>query len=272
MDIEDEDPSDDIARAWGVDPDLLSEVEWELETLDGNDGEIYGYVVRFDDDADEDILEQLGVSPGEQTREVPLNAFDRAEPDYDDGNALSGSGATNRSYLLTEDGSIVTTEDGSPIILEDAVRQPSGTEVTQASLQKELLQRVQELERVVAAYRISLPPRGHNKPPELIDQDALSSNDLAVIDQSLSALKTEGSRSNPDPAVTTDAAITLQRIATSLTYWIGSKVDIAATETAKWSGRALPPAAAFHIPEIREWLISVADKALELVQLVGASF
>ncbi|EHH03367.1 hypothetical protein ATCR1_21335 [Agrobacterium tumefaciens CCNWGS0286] len=78
---EDDDGAAAIAAYWRVDVDLLNDANWELESLDGNDGEIYGYLVRFDDDTDEELLLALGLQPGEFTREVGLNAFDT--PDYD---------------------------------------------------------------------------------------------------------------------------------------------------------------------------------------------
>ncbi|TIX18971.1 MAG: hypothetical protein E5V41_03705 [Mesorhizobium sp.] len=77
----DDDGAEEIAADWQVDVDLLNAAAWELETIDGNDGETYGYLVRFDRDTDSDILLELGVTPGEFTREVSLNAFDK--PDYD---------------------------------------------------------------------------------------------------------------------------------------------------------------------------------------------
>lgn len=68
-----------IAAEWGVSVDLLEEADWDIETIDGNDGELYGYFVRFHEDTDPDVLAQLGVAPGELYREVSINAFD--EPD-----------------------------------------------------------------------------------------------------------------------------------------------------------------------------------------------
>lgn len=70
-----------IAVDWEIDPELLNEVTWELEEISGSDGETYGFVVRFDEESDAQVLAQLGLSDGELTREVSLNAFD--EPDTD---------------------------------------------------------------------------------------------------------------------------------------------------------------------------------------------
>ncbi|MBP2236230.1 hypothetical protein J2Z31_002744 [Sinorhizobium kostiense] len=73
-----------IAAQWGVDVSLLEETDWEVEIIDGNDGEIYGYLVRFDDETDPDILTELGLRPGEFTRQLSINAFDEADYDRDD--------------------------------------------------------------------------------------------------------------------------------------------------------------------------------------------
>lgn len=70
-----------IAVDWGIGPELLDELTWELEEISGNDGGTYGFLVRFDEGSDVHILEQIGLSNGEMTREVGLNAFDEPEID-----------------------------------------------------------------------------------------------------------------------------------------------------------------------------------------------
>ncbi|MBZ9694528.1 hypothetical protein [Mesorhizobium sp. CO1-1-9] len=79
--FDDGDGAAEIATDWGVEVDVLNDAFWELETIDGNDGETYGFLVRFDGDTDPDVLLALGVAPGSFTREVSLNAFDK--PDYE---------------------------------------------------------------------------------------------------------------------------------------------------------------------------------------------
>ena len=79
--ITDDDQAHFIATDWGISPDLLHETIWELEEIQGNEGEVYGFFVRFDDGTNADILAQLGLSNGEMTREVSLNAFDKPEID-----------------------------------------------------------------------------------------------------------------------------------------------------------------------------------------------
>lgn len=69
-----------IAAAWDVDIELLENSEWEIDTIDGNDGEVYGYLIRFDENTDPQILAQLGLEDGEFTRQLSINAFDEPEP------------------------------------------------------------------------------------------------------------------------------------------------------------------------------------------------
>lgn len=71
-----------IAAEWGIDADLLDDVDWELEPIDSNEGDTVGYFVRFPAETRRELLDQLGVAPGKFHREVSLNAFD--EPDYTD--------------------------------------------------------------------------------------------------------------------------------------------------------------------------------------------
>ncbi|OOO29128.1 hypothetical protein [Agrobacterium sp. YIC 4121] len=70
-----------IAAAWGVDIELLEDSDWEIDTIDGNDGEVYGYLIRFDEHTDPQTLAQLGLEDGEFTRQLSINAFDEPEPD-----------------------------------------------------------------------------------------------------------------------------------------------------------------------------------------------
>jgi len=70
-----------IAAEWGVSADLFDGVSYEIDHLESDDGHPYGMLVRFDDDTDEDTLIALGLQPGEYTRGLSLNAFDRPEPE-----------------------------------------------------------------------------------------------------------------------------------------------------------------------------------------------
>lgn len=70
-----------IAADWGIDPYLLDETDWKLEELTGHEGELLGYLVRFDPNSDVDLLARIGVKNGEFTREVSISLFDEPEPE-----------------------------------------------------------------------------------------------------------------------------------------------------------------------------------------------
>jgi hypothetical protein len=95
-----------IAAEWGVSVELLQDATWELETIDGNDGETYGYVVRFDDETDPQVLAQLGISPGEFTKQLSINAFDEPEPDWDYFSPVESTeraDTNSRSYYIDDE-------------------------------------------------------------------------------------------------------------------------------------------------------------------------
>jgi len=59
-----------IAKHWGVSVEDLDLASWGLEKIEGNDGEVYGYLVRFAADTDPELLENLRVDSNDLTREV----------------------------------------------------------------------------------------------------------------------------------------------------------------------------------------------------------
>ncbi len=79
MALEDDGQSKAIAAEWEIDPGLLDEADWDLESIDSNDGFTVGYFIRFSEDTDRGLLDQLGVSPGEFYRALSLNAFDQPD-------------------------------------------------------------------------------------------------------------------------------------------------------------------------------------------------
>ena len=84
MAVDDEKAAEAIAAEWEVDLDLLKEVHWEIDALHGNDDELHGYVIRFDEGSDPEILAQLGVTEGDFSRRLSINAFDEPDYTYDD--------------------------------------------------------------------------------------------------------------------------------------------------------------------------------------------
>lgn len=120
--FEEDGQSKAIAAEWGIDPGLLDEADWELESIDSNDGFTVGYFVRFSEDTNRELLDQLGVSTGEFHRELSMNAFDQPddEEEYESyrqrvGERGSGgiAGAAFAGTAFAGD-AFATADNGSP--------------------------------------------------------------------------------------------------------------------------------------------------------------
>lgn len=79
MALDDDNAVAAIAAEWEINPELLEEAEWEVESIDSNDGFTVGFFVRFSEDTDRELLDQLGIRPGEFHRELSINAFDQPD-------------------------------------------------------------------------------------------------------------------------------------------------------------------------------------------------
>ncbi|TBE02333.1 hypothetical protein [Rhizobium ruizarguesonis] len=90
-----------IATEWGVDPDLLDQADWEIESIDTNDGFAAGYFVRFDEETDRELLHQLGVRSGEFYRELSINAFDQLDFELIEPAERQNDG--RRAYFIDEE-------------------------------------------------------------------------------------------------------------------------------------------------------------------------
>ncbi|MEV6576521.1 hypothetical protein, partial [Streptomyces sp. NPDC051577] len=80
--FQEDDRASAIAAEWGVDADLLIDLEgqWQLhERISGDT--VVAYYVEFDRDVDRELLDALGVPPGEYSRELSLNFDDQPEPE-----------------------------------------------------------------------------------------------------------------------------------------------------------------------------------------------
>lgn len=119
LEFEDDAQSQAIAAEWEVDVDLLDAADWELESLDSNDGLTVGYIVRFNENTDRELLDQLGVLPGEFYRELSLNAFDQPD-DEDEYELYRARTDANRERGLGTGASFVgSTFAGDAFALED---------------------------------------------------------------------------------------------------------------------------------------------------------
>ena len=106
MEFDEDQQATAIAAEWGVDVALLEQASWTLETIDGADGELYGHMVRFDyDGTPPEILAQLGLRPGERTRQLSINAFDTPDvgpDDYPRSRRRETRGADKRAYHIDD--------------------------------------------------------------------------------------------------------------------------------------------------------------------------
>ncbi|WP_161492490.1 hypothetical protein [Ensifer sp. LC14] len=293
----DDEQAEAIATEWGVDPELLKEAEWKLETIDGNDGELYGYFVRFREDTDPDLLAQLGVSPGEYYRQVGINVFDEPEPEQDNpfpdnrleianaypeewgniladfargdpiesatGAAFSGS-AFDGDAFAAADASVLTADSGEVLTDDDGNRLVVGTDDTTRDFQRDLLLRLDRLEVALQTYRDHVPPRNHNGPPELVEADPIPPKDLELVVKVVVDLRTEAQQEQPDPVKLEVQASTFRRVAGAILSWIGRKAD-KAVDSAITSSVPIGVAWVIADPKsLHDALVSVADAASAL--------
>ncbi|MBY3213482.1 hypothetical protein HFO21_03525 [Rhizobium laguerreae] len=92
-----------IAADWGVDPNLVYEAQGVLESVENNDGVTVGFFVRFGEDTDRELLDQLGVGPGEFSRDVSLNAFDEPDDDFEIAEPKERPKGNRPAYYIDEE-------------------------------------------------------------------------------------------------------------------------------------------------------------------------
>lgn len=93
MDISEFEENDDItaiAKEWGVNANLLLDLEgqWERHPTTTSDGTTIAFYIEFDRDVEREFLDALGVAPGEWSRELSLNYNDRPEPEDPNGHYM----------------------------------------------------------------------------------------------------------------------------------------------------------------------------------------
>lgn len=262
-----------IANEWGVNPDLLADMHFELESNETNDGMTVSYFVRFDNDTDRDLLDQLGVEPGQFYREVSVNAFDEDEQEQeedDDGTFSLDEPFPDLPpgdvYLTDDEGAFLTDEKGRRLI---ATGQPlsgavGGAPVNQydvngqtyvgrsfaghsyasddkmpvfdrnAVYQRELESRIERLEATLKTYSDNLPPRNHNHPPELVEPDPIAPSDLNLVVKAVVELKVELGEERPDPVKLEEKASLFRRVAGAIAAWCLRKVDAAVDSAIQW--------------------------------------
>lgn len=297
VEFEEDQQAKAIAAEWEIDPDLLEEADWEIETIDGDDGEVYGYLVRFNDATDPETLMELGVIPGQFTRQLSVNAFDEADADPDDytdedydrdlrireGEDPDGLYSIEdpfpditdddeeensfpelppgQAYVADETGRIVTDERGRGLTVT----------VLAATLKREVLSRLDDLEAALKAYQDNLPPRNHNNPPELVEPDPISQRELRVVIEATIEIKTEAQQAQPNPVKLEAHASALRKVAGSILSWLGRKADTAVDSAIRWGVPAALGAWALTRPDVvYTKLIAVAESVMAWTHLLSA--
>ncbi|SED17862.1 hypothetical protein [Rhodobacter sp. 24-YEA-8] len=281
-----------IADEWEIDVDALDRTSWVLEEREGNDGEIYGYLVRFSPDTDNHILKELGLASGDLTREVSASAFETddfddreddddgifslekpfpdlfAPADDDDSRDIQKKGSET-SYLVTEDGAFITDEAGNRIILE-GTEADDGLDDPIAAARDELLSRLTGVEDALRQLQKSGAPNLHNNPPEPVDDNPLSREDLEGIRIAIAELRREAQADVPQASVIGEQGKILRNVAYSVTVWIARKLNMGVDTLIKWSIPAGAAAIAHRDPELVARALNAAAEAAEnLSRIVG---
>jgi len=134
-------------------------------------------------------------------------------------------------YLSTEDGRVLTDENGSPLI---AVTATTALVDDIAAAKHELLVCLTLVEDALKFYREALPPRHHNNPPGLVEDDPISPADFATVRKAIETLRAEAGEDDPALEVIQEQASQLRKLALSITSWIGWKLDLGVDSLIKW--------------------------------------
>lgn len=149
----------------------------------------------------------------------------------------------------------------------EIIRDTSSTQSAETiKLVGELQSRLQLLEASLEEYRGNLPQRDHNHPPELVEPDPLSTNELNVIINVTINLKSEIQQPQPDPGKLEVGASMLRAIAGNILSWIGRKTDGGIDGILKWGGPAAAVWMIAHPEKVHAALIAVAETASALAQ------
>lgn len=89
-------------------------------------------------------------------------------------------------------------------------------------LRGELLTRLDRLEAALHAYGQNLAPRNHNHPPELVEEDLVTPEQLAEAQEAVDILRAEAGKDEPESQILQTQATILYRIRSAI--WSGVKV------------------------------------------------
>ena len=168
------------------------------------DSELQG---EFSDIADLDLIQEaVDEVTSDGTYEwAPTPRDDDYEQEERDMEAMSlrmgsvRSAGTAPSFLTTENGDFLTTESGGRIILESA----GAAQPDLDGLKREMFGRLDVFEALLRQHVIQdAPNRGHNNPPELIDDDHfVSQEQFQELSAAVAAIRHEADSETPDAGV-----------------------------------------------------------------------
>lgn len=167
-----------------------------------------------------------------------------SDDDYDDSDREDGA-----DYLLDQNGDFITDQDGNRIIISNATEQPD--------FREELVSRLDRLENILKEYVGTLPPRNHNNPPELVEPEPITAEQLDQISEVANALRQETAKEVPDAAVLQTQSNVLQKIGAAIAgaarLIAGGIVQGAAWEGVVWLHE--------HPKQVYDAVMAVADVA-----------
>lgn len=159
---------------------------------------------------------------------------------------------------------VLITGDGDPLVDENGNRLVIGTTATDdrsAAYHRELSARIERLEAALETYSNHLPPRNHNRPPELVEPDPIVPQDFTTIVKSVVELKMDLQQGHPSPEQLEAKASLFRRVAGAIAAWCGRKADAAVDAGIQWAVPAGIVWAAANPQEVQAALQAVAEVA-----------
>jgi hypothetical protein len=164
-----------------------------------------------------------------------------------------------------------------PLVGRMTLQAKGGPQTSTAQLHAEMLQRIDALEQAMARPRRRRGGIGDNNPPEPIEREPLSANELREIRQAMAVLKTQPSAPS-SPSAEARAAVSLlakfghrlRSLARVTGAYVGRQADNFVTEAVKESGKRIVQSP-FWLAVIHQ-LPPLAEIAHRWLESLGAHF
>ncbi|MPR61238.1 hypothetical protein D7027_05310 [Ochrobactrum intermedium] len=188
------------------------------------DSELQG---EFSDIADLDLIQDAveEVTSDGIFEWAPTPSSDDYDQDFEDVEipASPPTAGTSPGFLTTENGDHIVDERGNRFFLEEAIQAPAGVN----NLKQEMFERLDAFEALLRQHVIqNAPNRGHNNPPELIDDDHFVSQEQSQeVAAAIAEIRREAGSENPDAAVVKTQASILGRFG----GWLLGIIGVAGT-------------------------------------------